>query len=172
MTFATSACATRASSAASLCASVADALHLEVQLLRLSRADRCEDAVTDLKEFSFHFHDALPRVRRALLLLHAGDDAPGCSSTLDGILSRGLFTQTSKAPLTCGNVFAVSRTFSVTLGQRDVTALDHKSLRAQHGARDQEDKGSVRSGDGVVSCEMDMVRLCVHGVSCLFSDAS
>ena len=53
------------------------------------------NAVTDLKEFSFHFHDALPRVRRALLLLHAGDVAPGCSSPLDGILFRGLFAQTS-----------------------------------------------------------------------------
>ena len=54
-----------------------------------------EDAFIDLLEFSLHFHDALPRVRGLLLvalcpflLFHDGDDAPGCTSTVNGVLVR------------------------------------------------------------------------------------
>ena len=53
-----------------------------------------KDVATDLLEFSLYPHDALPgscdlfNSLGFLLLLHAGYDASGCTSTLNGVLAR------------------------------------------------------------------------------------
>ena len=81
-------------------------LHFEVKHLRLSRCGQDEglvhlreDAVTSLLESRFHFRDAVPRVldlllvaQDLLLLIHPGVDAPGCTSTVDGIHVPGRAT--------------------------------------------------------------------------------
>ena len=79
-------------------ASVAVAIHRVAEHLRLSEGNKVlvhqrEDAVTGFLEFNFHCDGVLPRVSGLpfvaldlFLLLHAGDEAPSCTSTSNGAL--------------------------------------------------------------------------------------